>query len=83
MEQFNLEYQWKLYLDRVGLKEETMYPVQLQETKRAFYGACGQLLFLMRDDVGAIEDDSQAVEVMQNMIDQVGNFWMKETNKLS
>lgn len=79
--QFDLNYQYKLYLQRVGLFENSMSPIQKQETKRAFFGACGQMLLMMRDDVGGIEDESAAVKVMEDLINQVGNFWLKETGK--
>ncbi|AFD05977.1 hypothetical protein [Solitalea canadensis] len=81
MEQFDLNEQYKLYLQRVGLKEVHMSPIQRIETKRAFFGACGQMLLLMRDDIGAIEDDNKAIEAMDNLLNQVGNFWLNESGK--
>lgn len=79
---FNLENQYQLYLERVGLKEANMHPVQRTETKRAFIGACGQMLILLRDDLGALEE-SKAIETMQDMINQAGEYFMKESNKLN
>ncbi len=79
---FDLIHQYQLYLERVGLKEPNMHPVQRTETKRAFIGACGQMLILLRDDLGALEE-SKAIETMQDMMNQVGNYFMKETNKLN
>lgn len=79
---FDLEHQYQLYLQRVGLKKENMHPVQRTETKRAFIGACGQMLILLRDDLGALEE-SKAIETMQDMMNQVGTYFMKETNKLN
>lgn len=75
MDKFDLETQWKLYLKRVGLVESQMHPTQLEQTKRAFYGACGQLLILLRDDVGEIEQEEEAVKVFDHLLNQVGNFW--------
>lgn len=78
--EFSLEHQYQLYLERVGLKEAQMHPAQRTETKRAFFGACGQLLILMRDDVGELEEN-EAIEVMDDMTNQVGNFWTNEIIK--
>ena len=36
-----LEKQYQLYLERVGITESQMHPIQKIETKRAFMGACG------------------------------------------
>ena len=79
---FDLEHQYQLYLKRVGLKEENMHPVQKTETRRAFMGACGQMLILLRDDLGVLEE-SKAIEIMQDMINQVQVYFMKETNKFN
>ena len=43
-------------------------------------GACGQIILLLRDEVGKLEKD-EAVKVMKNMIEQVGNYFLKITNK--
>lgn len=75
--QFDLNHQYQLYLKRVGLKEKTMSLVQSKETKRAFFGACGQLLILLRDDVGELEE-TEAIETMDDMINQVADFWAIE-----
>lgn len=80
MEQFNLETQYQLYLERVGIKESQMHCTQKVETKRAFMGACGQMLILLRDDLAALEED-KAVQQLQNMLNQVQSFWLKETNQ--
>ena len=75
---FDLEHQYQLYLERVKLKEANMHPVQKTETRRAFMGACGQMLILLRDDLGALEE-SKAIETMQDMVNQVQVYFMKET----
>lgn len=77
MNQFDLNNQWKAYLKRGGLKEEEMNPIQCQEMKRAFYGACGQMLILLRDGISPLTD-KEGMNAIKNMFDQVGNFWMKE-----
>jgi len=79
---FDLEHQYQLYLKRVGLKEENMHYVQSKETRQAFMGACGQMLILLRDDLGELEE-SKAIDTMQDMINQVQNYFMKATNKMN
>lgn len=71
---FDLEHQYQLYLQRVGLKEENMHPIQKTETKRAFIGACGQMLVLLRDDLGKLEEN-KAIEILQDMMDQVAAYF--------
>lgn len=77
MEKFDIEFQYNLYLDKVGLKEENMLPVQAQETKRAFMAAAGQILVLLRDDISELSDD-EGVEVLEKLMTQVANFWTSE-----
>lgn len=79
---FDLDHQYQLYLKRVGLIESNMHPIQKAETKRAFIGACGQMLLLLRDDLGALEENL-AIKTMQDMINQVANYFMNESNKLN
>lgn len=80
MEQFNLEKQYQLYLKRIGVKESQMHPTQKVETKRAFMGACWQMLILLRDDIVELDED-KAIEQLQDMINQVQSFWIKETHQ--
>lgn len=72
--EFDLHHQYQLYLKRVQLNEKTMSPIQRKEIKRAFFGACGQLLILLRDDVGELEEN-EAVETLDDMTQQVADFW--------
>lgn len=80
MDNFNLENQYQLYLKRVGLSENKMHPEQKKQLKQTFMGACGQMLLLLRDEVGALEEE-KAIETMQGMVNQVSDFFLKETHK--
>jgi hypothetical protein len=83
---FDLSHQWGLFLERCGISAILMPADQEREMKRAFFGACGQLLLVFRDDLNDYADkegEIAAVMVMQNMLDQVGDFWQKETDKQS
>nr|WP_028666314.1 hypothetical protein [Runella zeae] len=66
-----------LYLERVGLNIKTMHPIQLQETRRAFYGAAGQMLILLRDDLSELPEE-EAISKLDSMIIQVEAFWMNQ-----
>lgn len=77
---FNLDFQYKLYLQRVQLNEGLMPPNQKQELKRVFFGACAQMLTCLRDDLSKL-DEEPAVNTLQDMLNQVGDFWLKEQNK--
>jgi hypothetical protein len=52
--------------------------------KRAFFGACGQMLILLRDELGDYGDkhgEDAASKVLQKMLDQVASFWEGEMQK--
>ncbi len=80
--EYDLEYQYQEYLHREGVSEEKMGNTQRIETKRAFMGGIGQLLVLMRDGIGTVKDPVQGVTHMQNMMEQVKEFWGNEIDKL-
>lgn len=79
---FDLEYQYQLYLQRVGLDESLMHQVQKKETKQAFYGACGQILILLRDDLSTL-DEKKAMNAFQNLYNQVSNYFLNTTKQLN
>lgn len=70
---------WQQYLQLTALTEERMHPDQLRETKRAFYGACGQMLIFQRDKVAELSEED-AVNALQLMLDEIGDFWLKEND---
>lgn len=81
---FDLNYQWGLFLERCDLKEAKMPEDQRREMKRAFMGACGQMLILLRDELGDYDDKHAEVassNVLKGMLDQVGTFWETEMQK--
>ena len=80
MKKFNIENQYKLYLERMRLDESRMPEVQRIETKRVFYGAFGQLLTLLQNDISELSDD-EAFKTLDSMINQVGQFFINETHK--
>ncbi len=78
---FDLTHQWDLFCQRCELPENKMPVDQRREMKRAFFGACGQMLILLKDELGEYEEkhgEKAACIILQNMLDQVGEFWQKE-----
>lgn len=75
--EFDLEYQYQLYLKRVKISESQMHPIQRVETKQAFMAACAQMLFLLRDEVAALPED-EAIEVFEKMKNQVGQYFLNK-----
>ena len=79
---FDLDYQYQLYLERMGLVEGKMHPAQKKQLKEAFFGACGQMLDLMRDDIGGLEE-REAINAFEDMVHQVKTFFLKAVNGLN
>jgi hypothetical protein len=78
MEKFSLEYQYQLYLKRIGLSELSMHPEQKIQTKQAFFGAIGQILLLLRDDMYECTED-EAVQIMEKMTNEVTQYFLLRT----
>lgn len=75
---FDLHYQFKLFLERCSVPDIKNMPAdQYREMRRAFFGACGQMLILLRDDV-SVYSEQKAASIMQDLLDQVGRFWESE-----
>lgn len=82
MQEFNLEHQYQLYLQRMALSESTMHPQQKIQLRQTFFGASGQMLILLRDELSKLEEE-KAMETLQDLLNQVGNFFLAETNKMN
>lgn len=73
----DLEFQYKKYLNLMGLKESRMHPAQKRETKRAFYGGAGMILQLLVNEI-TLEDEASAVASLDDLLKQVGEFMKNE-----
>lgn len=82
MQEFNLEHQYQRYLQRMALSESTMHPQQKIQLRQTFFGASGQMLILLRDELSKLEEE-KAMETLQDLINQVGNLFLAETNKMN
>lgn len=80
MSKFTIEEQWHLYLKRVGLSEGILPEAQRVEMKRTFFGACGQMLFMLRDDIGALPEE-EGIEILEAIKSEVGKFWIDQSNR--
>lgn len=69
---------WDQYLERCQVDQFKMPADQHREMKRAFFGAAGQLLVYMRDDIHA-ENEEQYIAIMQAMMEEIQVFWQIET----
>lgn len=76
---FKLEHQFTLYLQRAGVTASQLPADQYCEMRRAFYGGCGQMFFLMSQDVTECGSDEAMGKVLRSFQDQIGSFWEKET----
>ncbi len=76
--EFDLQWQYQFYLEKVKLKEINMGETQRKEMKRTFMGACGIVLILLKDELASLPDD-EAMTVLENMLKQVGDYYNKQT----
>lgn len=79
LDQFNIEKQFDWYLERMGLDRRKMALFQIRETKRAFYGAWGQLIVLLNDKNTDLLTEKEVYELYADMAKQVNDFMTKET----
>lgn len=77
---FTIEYQFAEYAKRVKLDKRKVSSTQWIETRRAFFGAWIQSLFLLRDDLTQITED-EGVEVLERMKNEATVFWQRENNR--
>jgi hypothetical protein len=81
---FDLNHQWGLFCERCQIPENKMPEDQRREMKRAFMGACAQMLLLYKDDLGKYAEDNgprAAIFVLQNLLDQCEVYWKNEMEK--
>lgn len=77
---FDIESQFLQYIKRGGVPLEVMPPVQVLETRRAFYGSWGVLLLVLRDNMGILPENI-AIRVMDEMLNNVNRFWENEVEQ--
>lgn len=80
MSPFNIEHQYQAYLKRMALDERTMHREQKRQLRQTFFGAWGQLLICMQEDVAELPE-LQAVATFESMKMQVQHFFEVEVDK--
>lgn len=79
MLEIDLKSQFKAYLERVQLDEKTMSQIQLQETKRAFFGGLAQM-FVLFQEIGELPEEN-CNAIFDEIESQISLFWLEETSK--
>ncbi len=79
MLKIDLENKFKAYLQRVELEEQTMPLIQLQETKRAFFGGLAQM-FVLFLEIGELPEEN-CNAIFDDIESQISLFWLEETSK--
>ncbi len=76
----DLEHQYVLFLERMNLDESKMHPIQKKQIKQTFFGAWGQSLIFMRDEIAKFDEDT-AVEIMEANLEFIANYFLKEVGR--
>ena len=71
---FNVEQQYQIFLQRIGLTEAAMAPQQKAQLKHTFFGAWGQLLDCLESDVAELPELT-AVATLEHMKRQVQTYF--------
>ena len=70
--EYTADYLWQQYLKLTKLDAAKMPAIQIRETKRAFYGALGNMLVMLQE---MPDDDDAAADILTNITNEVGQFW--------
>ena len=74
---FTVKQQWKFFMQRAGFKPGELPVVQEIEMSKAFYGASGQILLLLRDELSDLPEKDGMVK-LQSMINEIGTFFQEK-----
>lgn len=69
-----IEQHYQSYLKTVKLDESKMPQSQINTLRDTYFGAWGQALIALRDDVGELPEN-EAMDMMQSFLDQVGEYF--------
>lgn len=72
-----IEFMFSQYLMMVSLDKLDKNSVQYKETKRAYYGAIGQILLIQRDELTQLTEQ-ESTDTLQSMLDETTDFWSKQ-----
>ncbi|MDR1343941.1 MAG: hypothetical protein LBJ39_01175 [Tannerellaceae bacterium] len=72
---FNLEEQFQSYLQQVELDKTKLSHVQYTETAKAFAAGVSQLMMYFYTVVGVAKDESESIEMLEDIIQQIKEYW--------
>lgn len=74
---FNVEEAFKFYMGKMKMDPEKLHPVQLRETRRAFFGGVSTYLRMLTDT--RIHTMEEAMSQLQGVEQQCREFWESES----
>ena len=74
-----IQAQFDLYLEKMGLTQSQMSDVQYIETRRAFYAGFGQLLILLLGDIADMPEE-ESINTLDELLTESQEFFSKEEN---
>lgn len=83
LSEFNLEHQFKLYLEIRNLDIRKLTPDRLKETRKAFYYGMGQLINLLHDNRRKACTELEVYAMVQAMSMEIAEFVSGKTLKQS
>lgn len=72
-----IEFMFSQYLMMTSLDKLDKNSVQYKETKRAYYGAIGQLLLIQRDELTQLQD-IEAADTLESLLSETTKFWSEQ-----
>lgn len=76
----SVESQYQAFLSRMALEESKMPNIQKEQLRQTFYGAWGQCLLYLRDEVGSLPEE-EGINAMAGMLEEVSNFFLSSVHK--
>lgn len=76
----DIEKQYQAFLKLVNLSEDKMGEQQRIQTKQAFYGGVGRILWLLRDVIGKCSKNDQR-RMTTKLWDQSKMYWNQRSQK--
>ena len=68
------------YLQRSGLTEANLPPVQNQEMKRAFMAGAAEILTRLRNEITDLPEE-EGIEMLEGLWQELLKFWISEAER--
>ena len=79
---FNLQKRFHFYLHMIKMDPKKMSIVQLEETRRAFYGGCGITMDIIKNRVPELPE-KEAIDTLLHLEKQISNFFIDQDNNFN